>query len=505
MQKTTPSSIWIYIGHYSINDYQLTNNIVFERKFMRYYKLLIIFFSTLFFTACTDDSVSTGSSLLDNSDNIVVGCDTFSLQSQMIIAQNFNSSPDSMLLGEADNMFGTIDADILTQLACPVGYRYPESSEVDSVVLFLFYRTWFGSGESPLSIRVYELDRSTFDYDTPYPLDLDVTEFCSFDDSIRLTENDYVFTAKNHRDSVYASSALGYTPCIRMKLNSKFTNSFFGRSDFSSQEIFNKNFKGLYITSSFGGSTVLYITSINLAVYYHFSYSKLDKDTVVNDSKVFYANSEVRQVNRVNYPINNLEKIKNDSITYVVAPGNIYTRISIPMFDMSSSIKDSLEGRRPYVNKAELVVPVLNFGTNADVFSDNRDKWAQPAEKMLLIKEKSARRFFKNNELPSDTCAILSDFTIMTDANGKQTSLYSYDLAELLTNQLRENQTDSVLQMLLIPVDVSMATTQSSIYSSSATSSITAVQPEQTISVTAIRSAQNAKAPMVLDVTYTGL
>ena len=240
-------------------------------------------------------------------------------------------------------------------------------------------------------------------------------------------------------------------------------------------------------------------------MYYHFSYSKLDKDTVVNDSKVFYANSEVRQVNRVNYPINNLEKIKNDSITSVVAPGNIYTRISIPMFDMSSSIKDSLEGRRPYVNKAELVVPVLNFGTNADVFSDNRDKWAQPAEKMLLIKEKSARRFFKNNELPSDTCAILSDFTIMTDANGKQTSLYSYDLAELLTNQLRENQTDSVLQMLLIPVDVSMATTQSSIYSSSATSSITAVQPEQTISVTAIRSAQNAKAPMVLDVTYTGL
>lgn len=471
-------------------------------KLVKYSYITIL---AILLAACTADNVSTGSSLLSSEDNIVVGCDTFSLFSQIIQADNFNSAPDSFLLGEADNMFGTIDADIMTQLACPVGYKYPETSEVDSVVLYLFYNSWYGSDDSPLSLRVYEMDKATFDYNTPYPLNLDVSEFCSLDESTVITESDYVITAKNYRDSVYSSASQEYVPCVKMKLKQDFAQRFFNMQNFESQEDYNNQFKGLYITSSFGGSTVLYVTALNLAVFYHFSYSKEQTDTIVNDAKVFYANSEVRQVNRITYPVNYIEELKdyNDSVTFVVAPANIYTRISIPMSEMGRSINDSLSGKRPYVNRAQLVVPVLNYYTGS-VNDITRDDWSQPAQQMLLVKENSAQRFFEDNELPSDTCAILSELILSSDDDGKVVCTYTYDLSQLLTIQLRQDSDEEVLNMLLIPVNVITSTTQASTYSSS-TTSIISVRPQQTISATAIRSAQNSSAPMVLDVTYTGL
>ena len=127
-------------------------------------------------------------------------------------------------------------------------------------------------------------------------------------------------------------------------------------------------------------------------------------------------------------------------------------------------------------------------GATADI---TRDDWLQPAAYMLLIKENSMERFFKNKELPSDTCALLSALQQGTDSLGNTTYFYSYDLSDFLTNQLRKESGDSYLSMMLVPVTVDI----------NSSSVVTSVRQQQTVSATQIRSAKNG---MSLEIVYSG-
>lgn len=72
---------------------------------------------------CKGDITDAGSGVLDEGDAIVVKADTFSLNSGIIECRHIISSPDSFLLGEIETKYGVLRADVLTQLACPVGYQ----------------------------------------------------------------------------------------------------------------------------------------------------------------------------------------------------------------------------------------------------------------------------------------------------------------------------------------------------------------------------------------------
>ncbi len=454
--------------------------------------------------ACTDDVISSGSSVLPDSDEIVVSVDTFSLGSALHTADYIYSSPDSFLLGECDGRFGTIHADILAQFACPVGFEFPENAAVDSVCLYLSYNSWFGDGNTPMQIAAYKMDKGTFTYSSPYPSNLPLSDYCSLSADTYILSQDRIITAATPTDSVYSSVTDSYHPFIRIKTSDAFAQDLFANADFSSQDKFNEQFKGLYITTNFGSATVLHISQLTMTMFYHFTYAKNGKDTTVNDTKAFYANTEVRQVNRIEYLNKSVETLKPlvDSINFVVSPANIYTRLSIPMTKMSTDIRTALGNRRPYVNQAKLTVDVLNVYTGAAA-DKTVDDWAQPASYMLLVKESAMERFFNKRELPTDTCALLGTLTSASDSLGNLTYHYEYDLSSLLTQQLREEQAIDSLQMVLVPVAVETSSSNSGYYGSTSTS-ITAVRPQQTISATTIRSAQSKEHPMRLDVIYSG-
>ena len=118
-----------------------------------------------------------------------------------------------------------------------------------------------------------------------------------------------------------------------------------------------------------------------------------------------------------------------------------------------------------------------------------------PAKYMLLIRENSLSRFFKNKELPSDTCALLGELTQGIDSVGDVVYYYSYDISDFLVNQLRKETNDSILNMLLVPVSVETSTTALS------SSAVSSVRQQQTISATKIRSAKNG---MKLEIVYSG-
>ena len=457
-------------------------------------------------TACKDDVANTGESVLGNADKIIVLADTFPIVSGIDSCDAIISQADSFLLGELETDYGLLRASILTQLACPEGYSYPEGfsvDSVDSICLFMYYGSWVGDDNSPISINAYMLDKGTFRYSSTYPTNLDISDYCSREHCV-LT-NHRIVVASEKLDSIKSSSGT-YVPMIRMRLNDDFVRYFGSIHAFESQEKFNEQFNGLLIESSFGSSTVLNISDIALGVFYHFSYNKAGRDTVVQDMKAFYANSEVRTVNHLFYEDKNqlVETLANDSDTYnyIIAPAGVYTCLRFPMEQMEEMIyaqmldildEETILVKRPYVNKAEVRVSVENKDNET-----GRNAWLQPADYMLLIKESSMERFFKNKELPTDTCALLSALTQGVDSVGNAIYYYTYDLSDFLTNQLRkgsEGDKETTLEMLLVPVTIETSAT------SSTTAAVSSVRQQQTMSAIKIRSAYNG---MQLELIYCG-
>ena len=446
----------------------------------------------LLWTACKDDVTTTGESILDENDAIIVLADTFSISSAVDSCDAIISQADSFLLGEIETDYGVLRASVLTQLACPEGYTYPEGFTVDSICLFMYYSSWVGDDKSPLAINAYLMDKNTFRYNSTYPTDLNIDDYCTRSKSI-LT-NHRIVVASEKRDSIRNTNGQ-YIPMVRMRVNDDFMQDFASITNFESQDKFNEQFKGLLLETSFGSATMLNISDVALGVFYHFQYNKAGKDTTVSDMKAFYANSEVRTVNQLVYRDKKewVEALQQDSDTYnyIIAPAGVYTRLRIPMEQITDKIFTRTELKRPYVNKAEIRVSVMNM----DPDNNDRNDWLLPSSHMLLIKEKSMTRFFKNRELPSDTCALLGQLTQGVDSVGDAIYYYSYDMSDFLTNQLRKEENDSILNMLLVPVTINTTTTNTS------ANAVTSVRQQQTISATKIRSAKNG---MKLEIVYSG-
>ena len=459
-------------------------------------------------TACKNDVSSAGQAVLDDDDAIVVYVDTFPLTSGIDSCAAIISQADSFLLGEIETDYGLLRSAILTQLACPTGYRYPANAEVDSICLFMYYGSWIGDPKSPLAINAYLMDKKTFNYTGTYPTDLNIEDYCSKEKTI--LANYSIVVASEKLDSIMNDEGV-YIPALRMKVNDDFRDYFWGIKSFTDQDDFNQKFKGLLIESSFGSSTMLNISDIALGVFYHFKYERIPgdptSDTTVHDMKAFYANSEVRTVNHLAYPDKKewIDRLKQDSDTYnyIIAPAGAYTRITFPMERISDSIMQHMVDtigdlmiltKQPYVNKAEVRIAVTNKydGSTADM---TRNEWLQPSKFMLLIRESSMKRFFENKELPSDTCALLSPLVQTTDAEGNAIYYYTFDMSDFLLNQLRKETSDLDLKMMLVPVSVNIASTEVS------NSTYSAVKQLQTMSATQIKSAKNG---MQLEIVYSG-
>lgn len=455
-------------------------------------QLTIICLVALAFAACKDDATDTGSSIFPSTDNIVIATDTFHLKSSNVSVDYIYSKPDSFLLGEFDDRFGTTQADILAQFMCPVGFKYPEGAVADSAELYIYYSTWFGNGNAPMQINVYEMDKSTFDYSTQYRSDLSVTDYWSGSPSTSILKAPRIISAAHHTDSTYSSSTGGYLPYIRFKLSNDFVQRFFnvGENTYRSEEDFIKFFKGLYITSDFGSSCMLNITHINMALFYKFSYNKAGRDTTVNDIKYFYANNEVRQVNRISHFNKNTDYELQDTLNYVVSPANMMTRITLPMKRMSETIRSKTAGKRPYMNSTLIKVDVT------DVKASNL---AQPSKYMLLIKESALNRFFDNKELPVDSCAVIAKID-STTTSGVVSYYYGYDLSTILTTELRKEQAavEQEMNLLLVPVSVETTTSSNTQY-------ISAVKHQQSITATTLRGGKHTKTPLKVSLIYTGL
>lgn len=456
----------------------------------------------LLLTGCKDDVQSAGSAALQENEKVVVCATTFQgIQSKLDTMANLHitQTPDSFLLGEFNTeSWGTIKADVLMQFACPEGYRFPDSTQIDSVVLLVPYSTWFGDGQSPLRVSVYEMDKATFLYAHTYTSDLDPSDYCSMADSTHIVVDDRTIIASQGKS-------------IQFRMKDSWVEKWNTLRAFPNQTQFNEWFKGLYITTTFGASTAVYITGPTLALYYHYFYK--DEQGIWQRSKeqakYLYANTEVRQVNHYSFQGVHgggkqavIEALSQDTTTnYIVSPAYVYTVISIPMKDYITRIEeDSIHhnesNKSAYMNKAELIVEVLNA-------QKENTTYAKPAKTMMLIRKDSADNFFLRNGLPDDSYALYSNLITVVDSGNVYKNYYLFNLSTIFQSELsRYNRNheyigQDTIPMVLIPVNLEFSSVQS-------TQIVTKVKIEQTITSTEIRSAKHVDNPMDIDAIFSG-
>lgn len=475
--------------------------------------IVLLVFIGMLLAGCKSDSSVAGTAVLEPNDLIVVREDTFPLFTSIDTCDYIISSPDSFLLGERETAYGTIKADILTQLACPEGYSYPEGTVFDSIRIFLYYGSWTGGDLSPLSITIYEIDKATLEYSpTPkYKTNEDVSRFCSLDDSTLILKQKRIVVADRYTDSAYSATLDAYIPAVSFTVdpNSAFFKRFTSVTSYGTQEEFCKDvLKGLYITTDFGSSTALHVASISMAVDYHFTYERFDGQIVTETGeKGFYANSEVKQINRYIYDdrADLLDNLRLDTLyNYVIAPAGIYTYIDLPMRQMYDTIlgAERYSSHSAYINLAQLKVMV-----NDSLFWTEGKKhymtYAQAADQVLLMRcghnNGRIHKFFEDKELPSDTVAILSNLLTGVDANGNTIYYYSFDISSLLTNILHTNpeqlpDDEPTLRVAIVPVSTITST------NSSGTTTVVSIKEAQTISATRLYSTKNPAAQTTLQV-----
>jgi len=459
---------------------------------MKSNSIILLFLLSLFVFSCTDNLSDIGTGIQPTSDQIQIGTDTFHLMTQTVFVESILSKPDSFLLGTYyDTKFGSTNAEILAQVNCPVGFKFPANSVGDSATIELLYKTWFGNKYSPLDVNVYEMNKGTFDYSALLYTNFNPSDYSDKSDANRLARK--IFSAKD------ATKIRTDTTAIIMKLSDAFVQRFFDDTKFASTDQFVKFFKGIYLTANYGASTLLNISEINMRYYYHYTYTLKntrggDSIVTVKNNLTFPANSEVRQVNRFLHSDRATVVRPAAGVNYVASPANLNTVLSIPLNNIQKRMNDSIRYKKLLtINSALIKVEAINI--DVDTVS------APTTRYMLLIKETAIERFFRNKELPSDTCAMLGGHTVALVVNTTNVyeDYYTYSVSRLIANELKvakQNNTipTEKLNMRLIPVQVTFDTNNN----------VTSVKQSNLMSAVSIRSGTNTESPMRLNVVYSG-
>ena len=466
---------------------------------MKSYPIILLFLLSLFVFSCSDSLTDIGSGVQPISDQIKVGTDTFHLTTTTVPVEYINSRPDSFLLGSFyDTKFGSTKADILAQVNCPVGFKYPSNAVADSAVVIMYYKTWVGSKYSPLDINIYQMNLNTFKFSDLFHSNLNPSEYT--DQTIKLGQK--IFSAKD------AAIVRKDSTAIRFKLSNSFVSTFGNDSYYSSTNAFLNFFKGMYITANYGASTMLTIRQIDLLYYYHYTYLTKnihggDSLVTVNDVRPFPANSEVRQVNHFVHDRSTVN-LNRDTVNYIASPANFQTRINVPLNRIKQRMDAGVKGKDLSVNSALLKVEVT------EQKEDTAAKRTAPTY-LLLIKESAKKRFFDNRELPSDTCAIQGSYTTeQIGTTGTYKHYYSFNMSTLVANEFKlAKQKGTTLpesmNMLLVPIKISTTT------NSSGVTSYIYVKENHLMNAVTIRSGKvidpnkdKVTAPMMIKVVYSG-
>lgn len=454
------------------------------RRLISYVSVAFVILLGMF--GCKNNNNTVGLAIQPDYDAVHVNADTFVLECMNYEVPSISAQADTMVLGEFYSpTYGTTKAELLIQINAPDNYSFPGESynpQPDSLVFIMYYNDYFGSPYSPLEYSIYEINKKPINYAERYYSDLTPGDFC--DSTILMGKRVMTSIDLSRRNSVKEDSAeVGY---VRYKFDDVQMNRFFNmvkKNPTLSSEEFLSDFKGMYITTRYGNSSMIYFNQMTMYLYYHYTYRKAGTDTTVSTSIIFPANHEVRQLNHFIHP--DRHKIVQsipDSLLYIKSMAGLYPKMTLPLSRLRKRFKERMDIDDVLnISAAEITLECIDY--------DEKDIYMDPPSFLLAIDERKVDDFLKHQTLPenNETDRILGYYSVETNS-------YIFDFTYLLTKRMEMNsEQDEDVNFVFMPVDIRYSNTTK-----------VGIKPLVKMAAVKVRSARNGYSPLRLKVLYEG-
>jgi len=330
------------------------------------YTLLISVLISLIIVSCTKEPDSIGLDVQPPSDRLGTNfTDTTQIIAYSILEDKIVTSALSQnVVGWVnDPYFGTMSAGFATQFNLPSrDVHFDNNPVLDSVVLVIGYRGFYGDTTAGVNFKVYELSEDLNDDSTYYQY----TSYATYQKPINYNSSLY-YTTQTSTPVVSATDTTG--PQFRIRLSNRWGQAKIfdksGQPEIAGNDAFKAYFKGLFITAddARGLGHLVYLginksTTSGVYFYYH-------NDTETSQTFRLLVEDDCARANQFNHRnySNASAQIRNQVINhdtalganqlYLHPGGGINTYVKFP------KVREQFKNRRVVINRAELVITNL--------------------------------------------------------------------------------------------------------------------------------------------------
>lgn len=444
---------------------------------------LYLFISLLFFSACTEDTDTIGTTLTDVEKTFNDTSYVYPVTSSSVKASNVFSRTRNGYLGMMKDIETGcyLTCNYMTQMRTMGKFQFPgidsvyinpakydptiekyKQIEADSCCLELYILSAIGDSLSPMKVSVHDMIKP-YEEGVTYYVDFDPEQQGMVRTGSGAVNSCLTYTTSNHVYSDTQRASSSYSNHISIGLNDPYTDKddptktyknygtylmrkFYDpatSSNFLNQYNFTHNIcPGFYIKHEGGIGNIATIYVARLIVYFT---SSIDNSVM---SSAFGGTEEVIQKSTLYQSGTQLQKLIDDaSCTYIKSPAGIWTELELPVEDiMNGHETDTL-------NTARMFIPRINNTT----LSDYSFKVPQT---ILMVPTDSVSYFFENKMVANYRNTYLSSYASKT--NGYTFGNISILISNMYKNKVAGNASANWNKVTLIPVETTYSTVSSS-------------------------------------------
>lgn len=396
---------------------------------------------TILFVACDDDLNSVGGTVQPPSDNISVSLDTIGATAKTISMHDsvYARTINGVLGKYEDELFGTIKADYLAQFMYPDELSFKgELIEIDSMQFVIDFINYTGDTLAPMGLSVYEVNKPLVE---DFYTNADPSKYCDL--SLPIVNQGFTIAGTKVIGTSSAGTQRAIVTDLDKKLGYRLYDAYENKT-ITNSETFNDFFKGIYVTTNFGSTTMVNVLYTSIDLYYKYNDVKGNhdntKDTIRTALFSLTVTPEVIQLNHIQNTNPDQLFVTGTGSTYLKTPAGVYTEIVLPLKDIR---EDMARLNMKTVNSAQFFI-----NGNSQLENELTTLRERP-NSLLLIDKDSLGTFFTDRQIKAGGIGSF------TTSRNTSYNTYSFNNISKMINFYNEKGIDEIT-LLLVPVDISV-------------------------------------------------
>lgn len=364
--------------------------------------------TAIHFAACDENTGSMG--IITDNDAISSTTETFQIHSTTLPLDSVVAGTTKSYIGQVyDPETGAlVKADFMAQFHTFEDYVLPDEStivkndageiEADSVEVRLYFTDYFGDGNNPAKIYVYELDKNNILREDQTYYATDRLEQFLPEDAQPLAQK--VFTPKDYSLTEAERTSSSHYDNVRIRLpkewGTKLLQTAIAHPDYfqDSWQFIHNVLPGFYFKMQSGLGTMLTLDVSALNVYFRYV---IDDSTYVGISR-FSATPEVIQSS--SFQNEGLDKLLNagpQPYTYIKTPAALITELTLPVDEVYAGHETDS------ITRARIILSKYNSSTQSSYALDT-------PQQLLLLPKADLNTFFKNHKVADGIVSYTTSF-----------------------------------------------------------------------------------------------